>query len=68
MADRFEIIFKKALGMGFGKEVQIIIDNSTGVNYLFVKNNYGAGLTPLLDADGKPVITNITTSKWNKII
>ncbi len=54
MADRFEIIFKKALSTGLGKEVQIIIDN-----------NYKAGFTPLLDTDGKPVITNITTSKWN---
>ena len=68
MANRFEIIFKKALGTGFGKEVQIIVDNQTGVNYLFVKNSYGGGLTPLLDADGKPVITPPKTNKWNKII
>lgn len=29
----------------------------TGVNYLFVRNGYSGGLTPLLEADGKPVIT-----------
>ena len=30
----------------------------TGVNYLFHFNGNAAGLTPLLDADGKPVVTN----------
>lgn len=36
---------------------QIIVDKETGVNYLLVKSGYGAGLTPLLDEKGKPVIT-----------
>ena len=36
---------------------QVIVDTQTGVNYLFVKSGYGAGLTPLLDKDGKIVIT-----------
>jgi len=35
-------------------EVNIIVDRKTGVNYLFVR---GGGVTPLLDADGKLVIT-----------
>lgn len=35
----------------------ILVDKETGVNYLFVKSGYGAGLTPLLKADGTPVIT-----------
>ena len=38
---------------------QILVDRETGVNYLFVQNGYGAGLTPLLGRDGKPVITTI---------
>ena len=33
------------------------VDKQTGVNYLFVKSGYGAGLTPLLDENGKPLIT-----------
>lgn len=37
----------------------IYVDNKTGVNYLFVKNGYGAGLTPLLDENGKPVISKL---------
>ena len=35
----------------------VIIDKETGVNYLYVHRGYGGGLTPLLDADGKPIIT-----------
>lgn len=37
---------------------QVIVDKKTGVNYLMSKSGYGAGLTPLLDRDGKPIITS----------
>lgn len=39
---------------------QVIVDKKTGVNYLMTKSGYGAGLTPLLGRDGKPVITSVT--------
>lgn len=32
-------------------------DKETGVNYLFFHRGNGGGLTPLLDSDGKPIIT-----------
>ena len=35
----------------------VIVDAETGVNYLFVVHGYAGGLTPLLDKNGKPVIT-----------
>ena len=35
----------------------VIVDKETGVNYLYIRIGYSGGLTPLLDADGKPVIT-----------
>jgi hypothetical protein len=38
---------------------EIIVDKETGVNYLFRGNGYSGGLTVLLDADGKPVVTSI---------
>ena len=38
--------------------MEIGVDRETGVNYLFPFNGNAAGLTPLLDADGKPVVTN----------
>ena len=44
-------------GSSFGEVRMLYVDQETGVTYLFVKSGYGAGLTPLLDADGKPVIT-----------
>ena len=40
-----------------GGSVKVFIDRETGVNYLFCQSGYAGGLTPLLDKDGKPVIT-----------
>ena len=53
---RFQVILDESTGL-MGNETEIIADKATGVNYLFVKNGYGAGLTVLVDAEGKPVIT-----------
>ena len=39
--------------------VQIWVDKFTGVNYLFTQNGYAGGLTPLLKADGTPVVTQV---------
>ena len=55
MDKRFEI--KEYEGGVFSNQFSVIVDNNTGVNYLFVKSGYGAGLTPLLDENGKPLIT-----------
>ena len=38
---------------------EIWVDRETGVNYLFHQSGYGGGVTPLLDRDGKPVITTV---------
>ena len=56
MKDRFEVIHKEIYSAGLEKRI-IIVDRDNGVNYLFVQTGHGGGLTPLLDADGKPVIT-----------
>ena len=53
---RFERAYQQT---GFVTGVEIWVDRETGVNYLLVKNGYGAGLTPLLGRDGKPVITSV---------
>lgn len=52
---RFEVIFKE----GVVSSYKIIVDNLTGVNYLLVSEGYGGGVTPLLDKDGKPIISDI---------
>jgi len=54
--NRFQIIQKSSSWM---TETMVIVDKETGVNYLYVHRGYGGGLTPLLDADGKPVITEV---------
>ena len=52
---RFERIYKQ----GIGTVLEIWVDRETGVNYIFTQSGYAGGLTPLLDRDGKPVITPI---------
>lgn len=51
---RFEKVYSQDLG-----SVSIFVDKETGVNYLFAQSGYAGGLTPLLDREGKPVITPI---------
>ena len=53
--DRFDI--KERENLGLITDACVIIDKETGVNYLYVGRGYGGGLTPLLDAEGKPIIT-----------
>ncbi len=43
----------------FTSALEIWVDRLTGVNYLFRKDGYGAGLTPLLNRDGTPVVTGV---------
>lgn len=51
--DRFE----KTYSQGMMNVTEIWVDKETGVNYLFHQSGYAGGLTPLLDKDGKPIIT-----------
>jgi hypothetical protein len=37
----------------------IIVDKETGVNYLVWRSGYAGGITPLLDREGKPVISAV---------
>ena len=47
--------------------MEIWLDTETGVNYLFRNATYGGGLTPLLDAEGKPVITP-EAERWGELM
>lgn len=44
---------------GLGCRIEVWVDLKTGVNYLYNQSGYSGGLTPLLDREGKPVITTI---------
>ena len=46
-------------GNGLNGRMEIWVDMKTGVNYIFTQSGYAGGMTPLLDRDGKPVITTI---------
>lgn len=55
--DRFVRILTE--GNAFGASREIWVDKQTGVNYLWIASGYAGGLTPLLGADGKPLVTRI---------
>mgnify|MGYP006888180080 CR=1 FL=1 len=56
--------FERTSG-GMLQGIDIITDKQTGVEYLV--NNYGSsgGITPLIDKNGKPIITSNTSDKGN---
>lgn len=49
--------FIKTYSQGTLDGIEIWVDKETGVNYIFRASGYAGGLTPLLDKDGKPVVT-----------
>ena len=51
--------FVKTYSQGKLEGNEIWVDKVTGVNYLFHFSGYAGGITPLLDENGKPVITKI---------
>lgn len=51
--------FKKVYSQGFMSGTEIRVDKNTGVNYVFHYYGNAGGLTPLLDRDGRPVISPI---------
>ena len=62
---RFEIVYQQ----GAMDIIEILVDKETGVNYLFRTNGYAGGMTPLLDREGRPIITPFadrTEAEWEK--
>ncbi len=55
MADKER--FVKTYSQGVFNTFEIWVDTETGVNYLVRVAGEAGGLTPLLDKDGKPVVT-----------
>lgn len=51
--------FEKVYAQGAIDVMEVWIDKETGVNYLFLQSGYAGGLTPLLDREGKPVISTV---------
>ena len=55
--ERFEVIFRDGSQLKDEGVRQILVDKETGVNYLCWKSGYGAAITPLLDSEGKVIVT-----------
>lgn len=58
--ERFVKVHDEGSSLGWLRT--IFVDRQTGVNYLYVASGYGGGLTVLLGADGKPVVTPVPNS------
>ena len=51
--------FEKVYSQGAIDVMEVWVDKETGVNYLYHYSGNSGGLTPLLDREGKPVITTV---------
>lgn len=51
--------FVKIYSQGITNLMEIWLDKETGVNYVFHASGYAGGMTPLLDREGKPIISPI---------
>ena len=51
--DRFEKVYSQ----GQINVTEILVDKETGVNYVFHTSGNAGGMTPLLDREGKPVVS-----------
>ena len=56
MAKRFIKTYSQGI---VGSGMEIYVDRETGVNYLYAWSGGGGGLTPLLDGNGRPVVTPV---------
>ena len=54
--------FEKIYSQGMMSVTEIWVDKETGINYFYHASGYSGGLTPLLDREGKPVISSIVNS------
>ena len=54
--ERFVVDYRQE---GMLTETKILIDRKTGVNYLYYQSSNSGGLTPLLDREGRPIITTV---------
>ncbi|MEX2785571.1 DUF6440 family protein [Streptococcus sp. H49] len=56
--------FKRVYTEGGITVSEIFVDQETGVNYFFHSNGNAGGLTPLLDKEGKVVVTEIADAPF----
>ena len=54
-----DVIHKEGSSLRTSGVRQLLVDRETGVTYLLWTSGYGIAMTPLLDAEGKLVITKV---------
>ena len=56
-----KVRFVEVYSQGVANVEKIIVDTETGVNYVLASSSLtvGCGMSVLLDADGKPVVTPV---------
>ena len=59
--ERFKVIDEQTMNM---TGITVIQDIQTGVNYIMAQGINGFGIIPLLDKDGKPMVS--TVNKMNE--
>ena len=59
--------FEKVYTQGAVNVTEIWVDKDTGVNYLYHVSGYSGGLTPILDRDGKPVISPVANDNNHEV-
>lgn len=52
---RFKTVYNEG---GVFSDKEIFVDTQTGVNYLWVSAGYSSSVVPLLDKDGKPLVSS----------
>lgn len=52
---RFIKVFREG---SITESMEILLDTETGVNYLYISAGYGMGITPLLDGEGKVLVSS----------
>ena len=55
--NRFEVVYTEGSQISDEGQRQILVDKETGINYLVWKSGYAGGITPLLDSEGKAVVS-----------
>ena len=55
--------FIKIYNQGTLNITEIWVDRETGVQYIFHASGYAGGLTPLLDKEGRPVVSAVQSEE-----
>ena len=55
--------FIKIYNQGTLNITEIWVDRETGVHYIFHASGYAGGLTPLLDKEGRPVVSAVQSEE-----